>query len=439
MNKKVILAAVIGNILEFYDFILFGFLAPTLASLFFPTTSKIASLLSILAIFAVGFFIRPLGGVIFGHIGDKYGRKQALSLSIFLMSIPTFSIGLIPSYSQIGLLAPLILVLCRLLQGLCAGGEYNGSAIFTLEHSDERKHGLMGGLIIMGCVFGAFLGSLASYIVQLDFMPNYAWRFSFFVGVIIGFLGYWIRTKLMETPIFENAVTNKQIKKIPILSVIKEKRKSMMVVMGIGGFCGCIHYCQVVFLNTYLSEFVGYDANLVRMLVPLIIFSLLTALPIAGYLSDKLGIYKVATISAISSIVLAYPIFIMLNTGSFVNLVIVSIILSCLNSSFVAPSHAIMLKAFTPNQRYSGISFGFGLGMSYLGGTTPFIATYLIKVTDSLLSPASYLIFCAIIGLMSVIWSKKIALETESKLQNNIISILKSKKQIMKNKKLVNF
>src|SRR5260221_4652490 len=197
-SSKVIFSAMLGNSLEYYDFNLFIFLAPVISPLFFPTEDKIASVLIGLGTYAVGYFMRPLGAVAFGYIGDVYGRRRALTLSIILMAIPTFLMGLLPTYEAIGILAPIAVIVLRLLQGFCAGGEYNGAGIFTVENVNPKKAGFAGGMITASSAIGFLMGSMVASLCVLEVMPSWAWRVAFLMGIIVGFVGLYLRRNIPD-------------------------------------------------------------------------------------------------------------------------------------------------------------------------------------------------------------------------------------------------
>jgi len=219
-HKKAILAAMIGNALEYYDVMLYGFFAAALAPLFFPTTNHFVSITASLGTFAAGFLMRPLGGILFGHLGDRYGRRMALAFSILLVTVPTLTIGLLPTYEYIGIAAPIILVVCRLLQGLCVGGEYSGAAIFVIEHSKKKQEAFAGSVLCATGFLGGFLGTILGLICTLPYMPTWSWRIPFLIGSIIGLIGYYIRTQVDESPAYSQAMKRGEIIKSPLRDVI---------------------------------------------------------------------------------------------------------------------------------------------------------------------------------------------------------------------------
>jgi len=201
-KKKVIIASVLGNALELYDFSLYGIFVPLFATLFFPTGNPTVALLASLATFAVGFLTRPLGGILFGYLGDRFGRKNALLISIMLMALPTLIISFLPTYAQIGILAPILLLLCRLLQGLCAGGEYTGASIFIIEHLGKSRRGLAGSLISASGAIGSLIAMLLGAALLQPGLPEWSWRIPFLMGAFLALIGFYIRRSLQESPEF---------------------------------------------------------------------------------------------------------------------------------------------------------------------------------------------------------------------------------------------
>ena len=231
-NYKAIFAAMIGNALEYYDVMLYGFFAAMLAPLFFPNDNPAISIISSFGTFAAGFIMRPLGGLLFGHLGDKFGRRRALVLAIFLVTIPTFTIGVLPTYAEIGMAAPIILVACRLLQGLCVGGEYSGASIFVIEYSKKGKESFAGSILAASGLVGGVLGTFFGFLCTLPLMPSWGWRLPFLMGSLFGLIGYYIRLQVKESPDFARHTGN--IEKVPLWGVLESRKRNLLCTVGIG-------------------------------------------------------------------------------------------------------------------------------------------------------------------------------------------------------------
>jgi len=404
MNKKIIWSAIIGNGLEFYDFALFGAFSLTFSQLFF-TGDKISSLLSTLSIFAVAFFMRPIGSLFFGYLGDVFGRKKALSYSIIFMGMFTFLIGCLPLYQDVGYFAPLLLLCCRLGQGFCLGGENNGSAIFLLEHLQKRK-GYAGALILTGGAAGTLLATFFAAVTNLSFMPEWAWRLPFLFGILIGLLGTYIRRSLEETPEFLLLKEKKQ-RASPLFFVLKNYTRQFLCAVGIGGVNGVLAYTLVVYINVYLTTIVKYPltSSLFCSCIGLVIFGSLS--PFVGYLADKIGERRVMLFGCSITLIFSPLIFYLLQQQNIFLILLAIVMSAVLMSTFNSPTNALLQSLFPTRARYTGIAFGYAVGVALLGGTQPLICSYLIDVTQNPFSPAFYIMFAVCIGVLSLFFCRK--------------------------------
>ena len=405
-KNRIILASVLGNALELYDFSLYGIFAPLFATLFFPAYNSTTALLASLMTFAVGFFMRPLGGILFGHLGDRFGRKNALSLSITLMALPTLIIGFLPTYDQIGLLAPFILLLCRLLQGLCAGGEYNGASIFIIEHLGKSRSGLAGSLISASGAIGSLIAMMLGATLLHSSLPSWSWRIPFLLGAFLAFIGFYMRKRLQESPEFSELLSKKSTQHsstdIPLLMAFRNYPLSIFRAFAVGAFANVLANTLVVYLNVYLTKVVGISIAHSMFFNSVGLFVVIFMIPFMGWLSDKVGqsiLMRIGSILVMSSI---YPLFLLLNSGINTKIIAVQISLAILMSLFLGPSNAFMNRLFPASTRYSGIAFGYCSGMAVMGGTMPAISTYLIAITGDIMAPAYYLMVCGFIGFLAV-------------------------------------
>lgn len=406
-NYKAILAAMTGNALEYYDVMLYGFFATMLAPLFFPSDNQAVSYVSSLGTFAAGFVMRPVGGIIFGHLGDKFGRRFALVLSIFLVTIPTLTIGLLPTYVEIGIAAPIILLTCRLLQGLCVGGEYSGAAIFVIEYSKKGKECFAGSILTSSGFVGGLLGTFCGFICTLAFMPPWGWRIPFVVGAFMGIMGYYIRTRVSESPEFEKAKDEK-IERVPLWGVLEKRKINLFCTVCIGATALAPFYLATIYMGVLMKSKLTLTTSEIMLInVFLSGFSVFT-LPIMGLLADKIGKEMQMKISCILYVFLAYPLFFFLeNNFSLFNMIIVQLVLLMLVASFGGPSMALLTTYFPVHERYSGVGFGYALGGALLGGTTPVIIASLNSWHESPYTPAYYLIFAGFLGVMALMFGKK--------------------------------
>lgn len=397
------LACIIGNILELYDFTVFAFFAPFISQLFFPAQEPLTGLIKTFSIFAVGYFMRPIGGIIFGQIGDRFGRKKALTISILMMAIPTFLIGCLPTFKQIGLWAAIILLLLRILQGIASGGELAGSMTYLVERSPPNRRGFYGSFATASSIAGILLGSLVGTIIIKTIAPSalsyWGWRLPFWSGIILGVVGWWIRSYLTESFFFNEAIRNKKLYRFPMLVAIQKFWRRILQVMAMNTIVATSFYVLFVWMPTYLQKILSQpipDALMINTAVMLILIGLI---PLAGLLSDYIGRKKVALIGIFSLIITIYPLFILLAHANQLTLFFIQIIFAfslCLLEGIIPATAA---ELFPISTRYSSLAIAFNVTTSFFGGTAPLISTFLIYKTGNLAAPAIYLIVLAIISL----------------------------------------
>jgi len=400
-------AAFIGTALEFYDFALFGLLAPVFSKMFFPKEDPVAALIASYCIFAAGFLIRPLGGVVFGYVGDTFGRKKAMVISIIAMMVPTSLIGLLPTYTQIGLLAPIALAFCRLLQGLCAGGEFSGAAIFVIEHAHEKKKYFSGSLVTASSVIGMLAASSMASLCALETMPDWGWRVPFLLSIPIGLLGFYIRKNTQETAAFNKAQKSERNEAQSFASIVKANFVSLLITFGIGSFIGIIYYVPFVFMGHYHTLVTSLTTSTTLFVITLGLVVYMLCICLAGYMADKLGPQKVMLTAVFATMVLAYPAFWLIGSGQFSLIIQGELILSILAGMFVGPANGLTASLFDVKRRCRGVSFSLSLGISLFGGLTPVLLIYVISQTQVLMWPAMWMIVGALIGAFSILASTK--------------------------------
>lgn len=400
---KLLATSLIGSSLEFYDLALFGFLTPILSPLFFPTTNPTVSMIASLGAFAAGFITRPLGAIFFGHIGDKYGRKTSLMVSIILIGLPTFFIGIMPTYEQIGILCPILVVLCRFFQGVCVGGEYNGSAIFFLEHCEPSKRGFFGGLISAAAVLGFFMASGVTIVCTQSWMPSWGWRLSFILGSAIALFGLYIRKDISETPEFNQVKQKQAVKKLPLMEIFRDMPLSALYTIGIGSCMGTLSLTLFGYMIPYLTKEIGFTRETAMHLNFIAIFWYMMFTPFVGYIADKIGPHKIMLFTATLALLCSKLIYLLLSSNEMQYALLGQLMLATLAASFLGPSNLLIYSVFPTALRYSGVSFNFSLGLAVLGGNAPLIAATLICITGDKTSPALYIMSMAIIGILSLL------------------------------------
>lgn len=387
LRRRILTSSLIGNALEFYDFTLCGVFVAILAKVFFSAQNETSILWGFFA-FSAAFWTRPLGAFIFGYIGDKFGRKVALTWSVSLMGIPTLIISMLPGYETLGLLSPVILILCRMLQGLCTGGEYNGAAIFALEHL-KNKPGLISGLISGSCVIGALGAMFMGFLTTQPWMPEWAWRVPFAMGALVSVVGFVIRRKTIESMEFLQAKTD--LSTVPFIKVWTEDRKGFLLSIALGLFNGVLSYTLFSFLSIYISKHVGFSLSqgIFYNLFGLLAF--MTLCPVFGAFSDEISPINAMKMAGRLSLFLPFVAFMFFQLDNVFSMIIGQLLLGTVVASYVGPSHYFLQILFPTNNRYTGAALGFTIGMAITGGTTPLILTFLLNKFHNLFIPAIYI------------------------------------------------
>ena len=403
---RTVATSMVGNLFEFYDFALFGYFAPIIGKLFFPSDNPTVELISAFGVFAAGFIVRPLGGLIFGHIGDVFGRKKALVLAILLMAIPTVLIGLLPDYHSIGVTASILLVSLRMLQGVSLGGNYSGSITFVTEHTAPNKRGLMGGFAVASCLAGILLGSATaaffSKIMNESELHQFGWRIPFLLGVLICFVGVYMRRKVSESPEFIAEQARNEVKAHPIREVFQTHKKQLTFAVGATMLHDLSFYLLFVYMTTYLTsvlgiaEYISFTINTVNLLV----VSIVTV--VAAAASDKFGRKKILSIAAILFILATIPMMYLVNTKDTLFIFSAQLFMAIAVGMYFGPIPALMIEAFPTRVRYSASSLTTNISGPLFGGTAPMLVTWLIDKTGSTMVPAFYLTGAAVVALLAI-------------------------------------
>lgn len=405
--NKTTLGGVVGNILEWYDFAVFGYFAPIIAKQFFPTDDPTAALINTFGVFAAGYLVRPLGGVVFGHIGDRLGRKHALQLSVLLMVIPSTLIGLLPTYENVGILAPILLIIIRLIQGFSVGGELIGSISYMTEIAPPNKRGFLGSFAFMSAVGGVLLGSLVATIMHLvfddSFLSSWGWRIPFLFGFLVGIYGLWMRNGLPETKAFEDIKEKGEIAANPVKDVLKKMPLKVIHLIGLVMINAAGFYSVFVWWPTYITNIVKppIDHALTVNSLAMLFFMLL--IPVFGALSDRVGRKKLISTGIILFIIILYPMFIWTDQGIFSHAVIAQFSFTFVMAIAIGPMCATMIEMFPAVMRFSGIALGYNIAQSLVGGTSPLICTWLISKSGDIASPAYYLMAIAAVSLIAAL------------------------------------
>ncbi|WP_341756957.1 MULTISPECIES: MFS transporter [unclassified Candidatus Tisiphia] len=418
-TKNKIIGAFLGTIVEYYDYSLYGFSAGIIAIKFFPNADYITSLINVFAVYALAYLSKPMGSLIFGRIGDIYGRKTALSITIIGIVIPTMIIGLLPEYSSIGVWSTVILVLCRIMQGIFVAGEYDGAAIYVIEHLGEKYRYTASAITRCTGVLGLLLGIGATNFFSAHIFPDWGWRIPFLVSLPLALITLYFRRKLDETPEFKkNQENNIKIKSLVVL-VHKQWQTILMVVFLAGGF-GATYQISIIFMRQYLPMILPQTSFIMSAFSVMIIMCFAIAMPISGLLADRFNQMKVFKISLFGTLV-ASLLFIISINYQMVNLALCScLMLACFVAPFNALAHGVVVRSFAISDRYRAISFGHTIGGMLMSGTANYVCLVLMKYLNFKLFPIIYLVFFVILAYLMVRHFEK-DYKRKTKLQPDIL------------------
>jgi MFS transporter, MHS family, shikimate and dehydroshikimate transport protein len=405
--RRVVASASIGTIVDWYDFFLYGTAsALVFPKLFFPSDSSTVGTLLSFAVYATGFVARPLGGALSGHYGDKLGRKTVLLFTLLVMGLATTIIGVLPTYSAIGVVAPVLLVVIRLTQGLAAGGEWGGATLLTLEHSPNRG-GFWGSLLSAAVYVGLLLGSLIFVILQHTIsssaMLSWGWRIPFLLSIFIVAVGMYLRSKVTETPEFEKLKATGTRSRVPLWEALRTEPANILAIflMRIGQ--NTSFYIVSVFCLSYAKTNLGISSNVTLLALMLGAAVAVCVCPFWGWLADRIGFGKVMVFSLVTSAIAAFPLFLVLGSKASVPIVIfICAVIAIVNASNDAIQPGYFTRMFGANIRYSGMSIGREGGTIIGGGLAPLIATWFLAAVGSWWAVAAWMVFTSLAGLVGV-------------------------------------
>ncbi len=406
--RRVVLASFVGTTIEWYDFFIYGTAAAIVFNqLFFPVGDPFLAQMAAYGSFAIGFFARPVGGVVFGHFGDRMGRKVMLVTTLMMMGVATCLIGVLPTYQTIGVTAPVLLILLRLVQGFGVGGEWGGAVLMAVEHGHGGSRGLYGSCVQMGVPAGLLLATgvfaIFSSMDEQAFL-SWGWRMPFLLGIVLLAVGMFIRVRVMESPLFARVQHQEKVSPVPILAVLRNYPKNVLLAMGARFAENACFYIFSVFVLSYASEQLGLAKREVLMGVWIAAAIQLFAIPAFGRLSDAVGRRPVYLCGALFLAAFAFPFFWLVET-KVVALVWLAIVLGMIgHAAMYGPQAAFFSELFGTNVRYSGASIGYQLASPFAGGLAPLIATALLEWSGDASWPISlYLIGTAILTITSIL------------------------------------
>lgn len=410
--KRVLVASLVGSTIEWFDYFLYGTVAALVFNqLFFVTDDPAFGTLYAFAAFALAFLIRPFGGIIFSHIGDKIGRKRTLVLTLSLMGLATFLMGVLPTYQTIGIWAPVLLILLRLVQGLGLGGEWGGALLLAVEYAPKEKRGLFGSIPQMGVTLGMLMGTLALSVMTLlpdDAFLTWGWRVPFILSALLVVFGLWIRKGIDETPSFKKIQEKGDVPKLPIADTIRYHWREVLIAIGAKVVETAPFYIFGTFIVSYATQNLDFSETNALNAVTIGTIATTILMPIMGAFSDKVGRKPLYIGGTIFMILYAFPYFWLLHQESVAMLFLATVIgLGIIWAPITAVLGTMFSEIFSARVRYTGISLGYQIGAAVAGGTAPLIATaLLIRFNNSYIPVALYIIFTAVISLIAVITVK---------------------------------
>jgi metabolite-proton symporter len=412
VSRRALIASLVGTTIEWYDYFLYGTMAALVFnSLFFQSENPVVGLILSFASFAVAFFVRPLGGVIFSHFGDKIGRKKMLILTLFLMGGATILIGLLPTYEVIGVWAPILLVTLRIVQGIAMGGEWGGAILLAVEYAPEGKRGFFGSVPQMGSPIGMLLGTLVVTIVtsvlsESQFLA-WGWRIPFILSIFLVFVGLWIRKGIDETPVFKESQKKGEVAKVPLFHTLRYHWKAVLIAVGAKVVETGPYFIFAVFIITYATKYLGYSSTIALNAVTLGALVAAILIPFVGALSDRIGRKPLFIWATVVTILFAFPYFYIISLGS-AWLIIGTMLAFALWVPTTAVLGTLFSEIFSTNVRYTGISIGYMIGGALFGGTAPLIATLLLdRFNDSSAPVALFIIVMGVISLIAIFCTRE--------------------------------
>ncbi|MCC9152484.1 glycine betaine/L-proline transporter ProP [Streptomyces parvulus] len=406
--RRAVKAAALGNAMEWFDFGVYSYIAVTLGKVFFQSGNPTAQLLSTFGAFAAAFLVRPLGGLVFGPLGDRVGRQKVLALTMIMMAAGTFAIGLIPSYATIGVWAPVLLLVARLVQGFSTGGEYAGASTFIAEYAPDKRRGFLGSWLefgtLAGYIGGAGLVTLMTALLSDGDLTSWGWRIPFLIAGPMGIVGLYLRMRLEETPAFaaEMAKAETNRPKVPLREMVTGQWRALLLCVGLVLVFNVTDYMLLSYMPSYLTSELEYDETHGLLVVLAVMALMMVVQPFAGALTDRVGRRPVIAAGCAGFLLLSVPALLLIRDGSLVAVGLGMAALGLLLVCFTASMPAALPALFPTRVRYGSLSIGFNVSVSLFGGTTPLVVTALIGATGDMMMPAYYMMAAAVVGGVAV-------------------------------------
>ena len=413
--KKVTFSSFLGNFIEWFDYASYSYLATVIALVFFPGEDRFVAVMSTFAVFALSFLVRPIGAIFWGNMGDKKGRKWALSISILMMSGATFLIGCLPGYAILGVGAPLLLLLLRIVQSFSAAGEYAGAATFIAEYAPKNHRGFYCSMVPASTATGLLVGSLfATFMFNTwgatsDFVVDWGWRIPFLLALPLGYITHYIRTHLEDSPVYEEMQEHLKQQgssvKHPIRTLFKKHLRVLIISFGACVLNAVGFYAVLTYLPNYLETTLNYDPSAASIITTIVLVAYIGFIFISGRISDRFGRKKMLIIACVGFIVLTIPAFILLGTKNFWVILLVELVMCLILTINDGTLSSYLTETFPTDVRYSGFALSFNLANAIFGGSASFISFWLIDVSGSAIAPGFYMVFIAVLALVAMILS----------------------------------
>lgn len=409
-SRKVLIAGFIGNVVEWYDFALYGYMAVIIGQRFFPHEDPTASLLASYGVFAAGFVMRPLGAAVFGWLGDTIGRGRTMFISVAMMALPTIALGALPDYYQIGVAAPVLLVLIRLVQGMSVGGEFSSSVSYLVETAPENARGRTGSFANVGSMTGMLLGSAGAATVATVFstetLNDWGWRLPFLFGGVIGAIAMFTRRNLPQSPHFKAHEMNTPSRS-PFRLIWLHQRVAMVQGFLFSASYGAVFYLIMVYLPTWLSRMTSTTEAIALQVNSALTLAIIPLMVFFAWIGDRwIRRTRLIALAMVITAFLAWPLQAMMLSGGFTEMLIGQAIFIVLLAVPLGSAPALFVELFPSDDRLTGYSISFNLGTGIVGGTTPMLATWLIKYSGQPLAPSGLLIVVAIVAVFTLFWMR---------------------------------
>lgn len=414
-RMKLIVVGGIANAFEWYDYALFGHFITVLSVKFFPSGDSQAALLQTFLVFAIGYLVRPLGGVFFGIIGDKFGRKTALSSAIICMAFPTAAIGLLPSYETLGIASTIMMVITRIIQGLSMGGALTGSISFIIEHSNRNNRGLMSSITMSSICVGMLLGSLSSFLTKQLFSPenflDYGWRIPFVIGIGVFFMGQYIKKYTQETPLFEESKYRGEIERNPLSKAFKHQWFEMLISIFINATGSIIFYMEAIYIASFLKVKRGFLELHVDYLINFCFVIMIFATIFAGWLADRVDRRKIFVINIICIVISTPYLLSIFECADFASVIFAQIAVALMAAIYIGAEPALQAELYVTSVRSTALSISYNTATSIFGGTAPYILESLLQRTGTIMSASYYIIPISILSLIALYYYRNNSLQ----------------------------